>query len=96
MVSRGKVSKSAVRAVSTFHTRTVVSSEAEARCILSGDQDKSEQPFVCPAKFLIISPVSGDQIFTRVSSAGTCGQYYQCCGAGLTTYRRWRGVDRQG
>ena len=57
-----------VRTDSTSHIRTVVSSEAVARLWLSEDQATSDKPSVWPARFLMNSPVSGDQILATVSA----------------------------
>lgn len=54
--------------VSTFHMRMVVSSEAEARRVLSAVQAISESPSVCPVRLRMNSPVSGDQSLTTVSA----------------------------
>lgn len=43
--------------VATFHNRTVLSSEPEARSSLELDQAMSLMPFVCPSKFCMNSPV---------------------------------------
>ena len=46
----------------------VVSSEAVARLKLSDDQAMSDKPSVCPAKFRMNSPVSGDHSLATVSA----------------------------
>ncbi len=53
---------------STFQIRIVVSSEAEARYLLSPDQAMSDNPCVCPTKFFMNWPVSGDHILTTFSA----------------------------
>lgn len=53
---------------STFHMRIVVSSDADARYTLSEDHATSDNPCVWPIRFLMNSPVSGDQILTTFSA----------------------------